>query len=264
MAETLTANYSWPKPDPGASPNTWGTTQNGTIDKIDAQVYTNQLGLVPIGSGAIWYTNTAPPNWLICDGRSLSTAAPYDKLFAVIGSQFNQSGDAAGTFRLPPMNNVFPYGGNLGAKGGAATVTLDTTMIPAHAHPITDVAHNHGVNQWYHDHGYSQTPHGHGISDPTHTHGTTPYGNGLWTHAGAGAVTGTYPGASMSNETIAYAGTGIQVVAQNANINFTGQTTNVSLIASGTNLSTTNNAGGGQPHPNMPPYFGVNFIIKFQ
>ena len=42
VAETLTANYGWTKPDPGASANTWGDTLNKTTDKIDAQAFVNQ------------------------------------------------------------------------------------------------------------------------------------------------------------------------------------------------------------------------------
>ena len=40
--------------------------------------------------------------------------------------------------------------------------------------------------------------------------------------------------------------------------------TNISLNASGTNLSTTQNAGGGAAHNNMPPYLQLNFIVKYQ
>jgi hypothetical protein len=39
MAETLTANFGWTMPDPGASANTWGATLNKTTQAIDAQVY---------------------------------------------------------------------------------------------------------------------------------------------------------------------------------------------------------------------------------
>ena len=58
------------------------------------------------------------------------------------------------------------------------------------------------------------------------------------------------PGVNVS---IVAAGTGLQ--AANAN---------VSLNASGTGLSTTQNAGGGASHNNLPPFLGVNFIVKYQ
>ena len=150
MAETLSPNYGWTKPDPGASANTWGATLNATTDKIDTQVYVNQQGMSPIGAVTMFAGATAPTNWLICDGRSLSTAAPYDKLFAVLQYAFGGSG---ANFSLPNLVQNFPLGAGpnpVGTNGGAFAVTLATANLPAHAHSITDVAHNHGVNQWAH------------------------------------------------------------------------------------------------------------------
>ena len=168
---TTTFNFSWGMPDPGGSPNTWGTTLNATTQAIDQKVFDIQQAGVPIGSGALWFTATPPTNWLICNGASLTTAAPYDKLFAAIGYTYGGSG---ANFNLPNLTNAFPMGaGTLGATGGAATVTLDATMIPAHAHPITDVAHNHTINQSAHAHG-----------DPGHTHTASAGDSGTHIHSG--------------------------------------------------------------------------------
>ena len=101
---------------------------------------------MPIGSITMFGGATAPANWLICDGSSLSTAAPYDKLFAVLGYAFGGGGVS---FNLPNLQGRFPLGvgpGNaLATTGGAATVVLNTTMIPAHSHPILTAsgAHSH-------------------------------------------------------------------------------------------------------------------------
>jgi hypothetical protein len=40
MADTLTLNYSWVKPEVGGSPDNWGDKLNATIDAIDARVKT--------------------------------------------------------------------------------------------------------------------------------------------------------------------------------------------------------------------------------
>ena len=256
MAETLTANYSWTKPDPGASPNTWGSTLNADLDKIDAQVFTNAQAGVPVGSGALWFTNTPPANWLICDGRSLSTSAPYDKLFAVLGTQFNQSGDAPGTFRLPPLVNVFPYGGSLGATGGEATHTLATAEMPSHAHTVTDGGHTHGVTDPTHAHSVADPTHAHGANQDPHNHTYVHTDVGHTGIASGGAFAGIFSDVTSTAQPavhIAAAGTGIGIYGAATGISINGSNSYVSI----------NPNGSGAAHNNMPPYLGVNFIIKY-
>lgn len=261
MAETLTANYGWTKPDPGASANTWGGTLNADLDKIDAQVFSNEQAGVPVGSGALWFTSTPPANWLICNGQSLSTTGTYAALFAAIGYAYGGSG---ANFNLPNLSNVFPFGAGastaLAATGGASTVSLTPAQLPAHAHPIVDVAHNHAV---------SQTPHAHpdgghthpatGSQDP-HSH-TVPgsFGFGYGGNAPPNPLInqGTVPTSSAQpNVTVNVAASGANIGAADANI---------SLAASGTGLTTTGaNSGAAAPVPTVPPFLAVNFIIKFQ
>ena len=172
MAETLTANFTWTKPDPGACANTWGATLNADLDKIDAQVFANQTainaGQVPIGSISMFGGATPPANWLICDGSSLSTAAPYDKLFAVLQYAYGGSG---ANFNLPNLQGVFPLGAGpsnaLGSTGGAATVTLDVADLPSHGAPDHRCRHNDTPS---HAHGFQSCayarhdgPHAYGI-----------------------------------------------------------------------------------------------------
>ena len=143
MAETLSPHYSWVKPDIGGDASTWGNVLNTTIDAVDSVVYANQQAGVPIGSVAMFAGATAPTNWLICDGSSLATTGTYAALFGVLGYAFGGSG---ANFNLPNLKDTFPIGVSathaLAAKGGAATVTLDATMIPAHTHTATQ-AHTH-------------------------------------------------------------------------------------------------------------------------
>ena len=90
----------------------------------------------------------APTNWVLCQGQSLDTTGTYAALFAILGYAFGGSG---ANFNLPNFTDIFPIGASatraLAAKGGAATVTLDATMIPAHTHTATQPTHTHTASQ---------------------------------------------------------------------------------------------------------------------
>lgn len=80
--------------------------------------------------------STVPTGWLMCNGQAVSRA-DYAELFDVIGTTYG-TGDGSTTFNLPDLRNRFMVGAgdeySLNDKGGAKTVTLDVTQIPAHAH----------------------------------------------------------------------------------------------------------------------------------
>lgn len=52
MADTLTANYKWTKPEVGASQSTWGTKWNANLDGIDAQIYAVNQQLTALAGSA--------------------------------------------------------------------------------------------------------------------------------------------------------------------------------------------------------------------
>lgn len=122
---------------------------------------------VPVGTLANYAGTSAPTYWLLCYGQAISRTT-YSSLFAVIGSTYG-SGDGATTFNLPDLrgrtmagldamggsaagriNTVF-NGAVLGTAGGSQTVTLSTSEIPSHTHPVTgstssDGDHTHQSN----------------------------------------------------------------------------------------------------------------------
>ena len=254
---TTTAKYGWQMPDPGGSANTWGNTLNATTQAIDQQVYTNAQAGVQIGTVTMFAGATPPTNWLTCDGSSLATTGTYAALFAVI--QYTYGGSGA-NFNLPNLQGKFLLGAGpnnaLGSAGGSFTYTIGTGNLPAHAHPIVDVAHNHGVNQWAHSHG-DGGGHAHSASQDPHSHtvSNVALGSGVNIQPGSGFnQTGTLP--TSTAQPNVYVGA--------AHVSLDTQTSGISLNASGTGLSTTQNVGSGAPISIVPSYVAINFIIKYQ
>ena len=267
MAETQTPNLKWTKPDLGGDAATWGNVLNTTIDAIDSVVYANQNGIVPVGSLTMWAGPTASPptNWLICDGRTLDYGATpaYQGLFNVIGRAFNTA--LTGTqFALPNLVQKFPIGAGsnvLGAVGGTFSYTLATANLPPHAHPITDVAHSHTVNQWAHNHVIATGGHNHSISTGSHGHGLDHLV--LSNTAGANAQAGSGWAFVSANAGVVGDLGGSTSTAGNLGGNTDTQTSAVSLNASGTGLSTTQNVGSGAALSVVPPFIAINFIIRY-
>jgi len=81
--------------------------------------------------------NFAPAGWMFCDGQLLPISE-YETLFNLIGTTYG--GDGQSTFALPDLRGRVPLhfgnGFTLAETGGVETVTLTTSQIPAHSHPL--------------------------------------------------------------------------------------------------------------------------------
>jgi microcystin-dependent protein len=88
-----------------------------------------------VGEIRMFAGNFAPANWFFCDG-SLLSITDYETLFNLIGTTYGGNGQT--TFALPDLRSRVPIhqtgGYPLGLKGGAETVQLNTTQLPAHSH----------------------------------------------------------------------------------------------------------------------------------
>jgi microcystin-dependent protein len=93
-----------------------------------------------VGEIKMFAGNFAPRSWAFCDGQLLSVSQ-YDALFSLLGTIYG--GDGRTTFGLPDLRGRVPMHQGTGAgltrrrlgeRGGAETVSLAESEIPAHTH----------------------------------------------------------------------------------------------------------------------------------
>src|ERR1700740_656721 len=88
-----------------------------------------------VGEIRMFAGNFAPAGWMFCEGQLLSISQ-LETLFNLIGTTYG--GDGQSTFALPDLRGRLPIapvsGFPIAQTGGAETVTLTTSTIPAHTH----------------------------------------------------------------------------------------------------------------------------------
>lgn len=109
-----------------------------TVKAQASDPFLGQIAFVP-------YT-FAPKNWAECNGQLLSIAQ-NTALFSLLGTTYGGNGTT--TFALPDMrgrmvvhNGQAPGGPTtytMGQTGGAESVTLTVTQMPAHSHTVNAV-----------------------------------------------------------------------------------------------------------------------------
>ena len=202
--------------------------------------------LVPAGTIHQTSLANAPQGYLLCQGQAISRTV-YSTLFASIGTQYG-TGDGSTTFNIPDLQGVVPVGldaatpivsttfRSLNAKGGAETVTLNSTQMPPHTH--IQNSHNHLQDS----HNHTQPDHSHSIPGGYVSPSGTQSGFTYTPLAGGGDYGFTYSSTEGTQATTA-----------------------TNQPATATNIATTatnQNTGGGGAHNNLQPYIVLNYIIK--
>jgi microcystin-dependent protein len=94
------------------------------------------MGTPYVGEIRMFAGNFAPAGWAFCNGALLAISE-NDVLFNLIGTTYG--GDGQNTFALPDLQSRVPVhvgpGFTQAQSGGAESVTLITSQIPAHSHP---------------------------------------------------------------------------------------------------------------------------------
>lgn len=128
-----------------------GNTVTVTFYKKDSRLYIKgpqgpqgEPGItgdtLPIGAIIPYGNETAPSNWLVCDGSAVSRTT-YSDLFAVIGTKYGE-GDGSTTFNLPNIKGKVTVGydssdtdfNTIGKTGGEKTHTITTQEMAEHTH----------------------------------------------------------------------------------------------------------------------------------
>lgn len=120
----------------------------------------NGAPVVGMPSGVIsqFAGTAAPTGYLLCDGTAYSRTT-YAALYTAISTTYG-SGDGSTTFNVPNFLGKVAAGYNsndtnfstIAGTGGAESVTLATTNLPAHSHSVTDSGHGHQVTDSGHTH----------------------------------------------------------------------------------------------------------------
>lgn len=172
---------------------------------------------------------TIPAGWLACDGSAV-LQADFPALFAAIGTYWG-GGDASGTqFNLPDLRG----------RAAIGYVSSPAPGITAHALGFRGGAETVALTTAQlpaHAHAISDPGHNHGIQDPGHNHGMKQAHDAVTTGGGSRLTTDVGVAQGMSP-------------------------TSVTVINGVTNITGTQNTGGGAAHPTMPPYAVAYYIIK--
>jgi microcystin-dependent protein len=253
-------------------------------------------GLAPAGSILPFAGETAPTDWLLCAGQTVSRTT-YATLFGVIGTNYGV-GDGSTTFTLPDMRGRVVGGkDDMGGSGaGVLNVTLTGTKASTSSGVITGLSSTSGlaVGMKAFGTGIGASAVINSIDSATQvtlsvnstSTGSTSIRFGVVDGATLGDKSGNHVVALGTNHVPAHSHTGTAASGgahtHSTGVNFTGnqsvgsiKTTDVAQTGitnsagvatdsqgSHSHSLTIDNTGGGQSHTNLQPTIILNYIIK--
>jgi len=189
----------------------------------------------PVGAGMLWYTNTAPVGYLLCDGSAVSRTT-YAALFTVLGTTYG-SGNGSTTFNLPDLRQRFPIGkaasGTANTLAGTGGAIDHTHSVPAHYHGMGTGADLNITSSGSHSHTASTTAFGEVAGLTNQGYNNPPN----WSRVVVGTV--TVNAASHTHASGDFAG-------------------KIGLVTGGVDGNASMTSG-----TQNPPYLVVNYIIKY-
>jgi microcystin-dependent protein len=226
--------------------------------------YTGFSISAPVGTIVSYLGTTDPNGWIICDGQQRTGGAGrYKELFPILNAAMGVTSNTQDSVTPPDLRSRVLYGKaatgtTTSVTGGSATVTLNVNQMPVHKHTINIVETEHTHTATINDPGHR---HNNTLNDPGHRHGWNfgtqqdDEGFGTSNREFTEVSSNTEPPENPINT--AYTGITIGNVAAYTGIG-------VTIGNTKTNISATSvDAGGNTAVDILPPYFTVNYIIKY-
>lgn len=214
--------------------------------------YVDQV--LPIGIIMMYGGAGAPPGgkWAVCNGAELQTSG-YADLYGVIGHNFSPGGTPGSRFNLPNLQDRFPMGKGSQTSMGETGGHRDAILVQ-HSHYMK--SHTHGMKNHVHtiDHNHAQATTSQ-IGDHQHSQDTD---NAAGSNAASRArgqsaqFTGNFGGAP--------AGSHQHTVNLPAFSGKSGGPGDNNTGAPDDNVTTE--AGQDGADDNLPPFLGVQYIIR--